>query len=288
MANKSRWFWRLAAGLCAALALFSGIMLMDESTQAAAEREANASLARRRAEAVRLAALPSPAPSSGTQDLEPPSQAQEPPVPLYAPSGLLLAYDTLAQENSDLAGWLIAEGLDADLPVMYTPQEPEAYLRRGFDGQPAVSGCLFLGLGWDPESNYAIIFGHDMRDGSMFGRLDKYRTLEYAQAHPSLRFDTLTQERTYTILAAFESRVYNEADSEDAFRYYRYTSLEDPETFREFLRQVRAVALYDTGVEVTEDSRILALSTCSSRQKDGRFVVVAVQSGGGAKKAPEA
>lgn len=268
---KGRRFWQLAAALCAALALLSVTMLARELSRAAAERDANRALARRRIEAVQ-SALPPPSP-----DGEEEPEASEASEPLYAPSGRLLAYDALCQENPDLAGWLIAEGLDADLPVMYTPEDPEAYLHRAFDGSYASGGCLFLGEGWEAEGRYAIIYGHHMRDGTMFGRLEDYRTLEYALAHPTLRFDTTTEERTYTVLAAFYSRVYSEDDGPESFRYYRYTSLEDPETFQKFLRQVRSAALYDTGVQVGEDSRILVLSTCSYHQKDGRFVVVACQ-----------
>lgn len=264
----------LAAALCALTALFSGIMLIRDLTQASAERSANEALARQRIQS--LASAPASTEASDPPD---PPEAREadpsPPAPVYAPSGRLLAYDGLYEQNQDLAGWLILEDLGVDLPVMYTPEDPERYLHRGFDGQYAAGGCLFLGEGWDPEGNFAIVYGHNMRNGTMFGALDRYRDPAYAKEHPAFRFDTLSEERTYTVLGAFYSRVYNEADREDAFRYYQYTSLEDPAVFQEFLEKFRTEAIYDTGVEVDENSQILVLSTCSYHRRDGRFVVVA-------------
>ena len=262
----------LAALLCAVIALFSGGMLIRELAQASAERAANDALAQQRVRAAVASTDASEQTGSSKEE-----EAPLPPMPVYAPSGRLLAYDGLYEQNRDLAGWLILEDLGVDLPVMNTPEDPEYYLHRGFDGQYAAGGCLFLGTGWDPEGNYAIIYGHNMRNDTMFGALDCYRDPEYAAAHPIFRFDTLSEQRTYTVLGAFYSRVYNDADRADVFRYYQYTSLEDPEIFQEFLEKFRAEAIYDTGVEVREDSRILVLSTCSYHRRDGRFVLVACQ-----------
>ena len=267
----SRWHWTAAA--CAALFLFSGVMLIRDLAQSAGEQEANRRLIQRVREE-RTAAAPSvPAPPSPAAD------APEP-VPQYAPSGNLLVYDGLWQENNDLAGWLTIADLDIDLPVMYTPSDTEYYLHRAFDGSYAASGSLFLGEGWTADANHAIVYGHNMKNGTMFGELDRYQSLEYARDHPDIRFDTLREERTYTVLAAFYSRAYGPGDT-DAFRYYQYTDLSDEETFEEYLAQVRSAALYDTGAEVQFGDRLLTLTTCSYHRKNGRFVVVACQKAGG-------
>ena len=66
-------------------------------------------------------------------------------------------YRTLAEQNSDLTAWLTVPGTQLDYPVLYTPQEPEFYLRRAFDGSYAVSGSLFIGAGSAPDSEQVII-----------------------------------------------------------------------------------------------------------------------------------
>lgn len=240
---------------CVAVCLFSGGMLFRDYLRASAEEKANSSLARQISD-MRAA--------DGLADTK------------YAPSGNLLIYDGLWQENHDMAGWLYAEGAGIDLPVMYTPFEQDYYLRRAFDGSDARSGSLFLAEGWEPEANHAIIYGHNMKNGSMFGKLDQYQSLEFAQEHPTIRFDTLTQEREYTVIAAFYSRIYDSSE-EGVFRYYQYVRLNDRERFDEYLKQVRAVALYNTGVDVQYGDRLLTLSTCSYHRENGRFVVVACQ-----------
>lgn len=267
--------WRWAAVLCAAAFLVSGAVLVRDALQSRRELDANQQLARRVREAREIAL---PAPAVPDPDRGEPGK--------FAPSGSLEVYNELWQENHDLAGWLSVEGLELELPVMYTPEDTQYYLHRSFDGSYAYSGCLFLGEGWTPEGNYAIIYGHNMKNGTMFSRLHEYQDPAFAQEHPVIRFDTMTEEREYAVLGAFYSQAYTAQDA-GVFRYYQYDNLDEPEDFARYVVQVREAALYDTGVEVRYGDRLLALSTCSYHQKNGRFVVVAVQKAAGAGESPK-
>ena len=249
--------WWLAVAACIVLCLPSGGMLARELMLAAKERDANRLLSQR------VSDLRTEAGSLATAEM-------------YAPSGNLLIYDSLWQENHDMAGWLSIEGLEIDLPVMYTPFEQDYYLHRGFDGSDARSGSLFLAEGWNPEANHAIIYGHNMKDGSMFGKLDQYQALEFAQEHPVIRFDTLTQRREYTVIAAFYSQVFDPSQTA-GFHYDQYVNLSEKERFEDYLEQVGRVALYRTGEDVQFGDWLLTLSTCSYHKDNGRFVVVARQ-----------
>lgn len=180
----------------------------------------------------------------------------------------------LAQQNSDFAGWLSVAGTELNYPVMYTPQNPEYYLRRGFDKEYAASGCLFMGAGSAPDSSHVVIYGHNMKNGTMFGALMPYAQKDYWQQHPVISFATLASSGDYEIIGAFYSQVYTDAD-EGVFRYYRYTDLTDENRFIQYIRQVKEASLYDTGVEAVFGDQILTLSTCSYHTDDGRFVVVA-------------
>jgi len=186
-------------------------------------------------------------------------------------------YEALARENPDFAGWLSIAGTVIDYPVMWTPEEPEYYLRRAFDGSDAVSGSLFVGAGCEPDGVHVIVYGHNMKDGSMFGSLSGYKSADYAAAHPVISFDTLPQGGEYKILAAFYSHAYT--PGEEGFRYYRYTDLSGREAFEDYVRQAKAAALYDTGVTAEYGDRLLTLSTCSYHRENGTFVVVAVAPG---------
>lgn len=182
-------------------------------------------------------------------------------------------YEELSLENPDFSGWLSIEDTPIDYPVMYTPQEPEYYLRRAFDRSDAVSGSLFIGAGCGPDTPHVIIYGHNMRDGSMFGSLLQYARADYAAAHPIIRFDTLSQNGEYRVLAAFYSHAY--LPEEEGFRYYQYADLSYQEDFEEYVQKAKEAALYDMGTEAKYGDRLLTLSTCSYHRENGTFVVVA-------------
>ena len=189
-------------------------------------------------------------------------------------SGILPQYEALWEQNPDLAGWIRLEDTPIDYPVMQTPQDEEYYLRRAFDRSDSVSGTPFLSAGYADGCGNAIIYGHNMDDGSMFAALLGYRDLSFWQEHRYIQFDTLTQEGRYEVLAAFYVDVAL-TDGGVVFPYYTYTDLRDLAVFNDYLSHVEALALYDTGVAAEPGDDLLTLSTCSYHVDDGRFVVVA-------------
>lgn len=185
-------------------------------------------------------------------------------------------YNTLHDKNSDYWGWIKIEGTNLSYPVMYTPSEPEYYLHHDFNGNYSSRGVPFLdGRCTDDSGNY-IIYGHHMKDGSMFSPLLSYADQEFYVAHPTILLSTENGLDTYTILAAFYSKIYSIEDS-NVFRYYQYTDIKNHDTFDDYINQVKSAAIYDTGVVAEKGDQLLTLSTCSYHEKNGRFVVVAVK-----------
>lgn len=183
-------------------------------------------------------------------------------------------YEVLSEKNPDFWGWIKIEGTQLSYPVMHTPNDPEHYLRRDFDGNDSTRGVPFLdGACSDNCGNY-IIYGHHMKDGTMFGSLLSYAKKDYWEAHPTIQLSTGEGQATYSILAAFYAKVYNQEDS-GVFRYYQYTDLSNSDRFNEYVEQIKASALYDTDIETQSGDQLLTLSTCSYHTKSGRFVVVA-------------
>ena len=185
-------------------------------------------------------------------------------------------YDALYAQNQDLFGWVCIDGTALNYPVMHTPDDPEHYLRRAFDGTYSASGVPFLDGACDAGCGNYIVYGHHMKNGSMFATLSDYADEAFWREHPTIHFDTLEKAGEYEVLAAFYAEAYR-ADETDAFRYYNYTDLTDEAVFDDYLRRVRAAALYDTGVTAEYGDPLLTLSTCSYHTTDGRFVVVARQ-----------
>ena len=131
---------------------------------------------------------------------------------------ILAKYEALYQANNDLVGWLSIEGMEIDYPVMRS-EDDEFYLHHNFKGEEDKYGCLYVRNRADvdtPGTNF-LIYGHNMKDGSMFGDLDLYRKKSFYQEHAVIQFDTLYEERSYEIVAVFLSQVYAEQD--DVFKY---------------------------------------------------------------------
>lgn len=249
---------RILGAALALVVVVSGAVVARDLLRARRERAAYAALA---SQVRQLAEREEPA-----SEVDSSSQQEE-------ASSRLQAYQALAEENPDLIGWVSIPGTGVDYPVLYTPQDPEYYLRRDFYGEYAVSGSIFAGEGWTPGGAHTILYGHNMDDGSMFAALLDYQEEDFAREHSTVRFDTLEEEGEYQVVAAFYSQAYD-SQEEGAFRYYQYTDLSDPQVFSEYVRQAKAASLCDTGVTPQPGDRLLTLSTCSYHTGDGRFVVV--------------
>ena len=185
-------------------------------------------------------------------------------------------YAGLYAENSDTIGWLKIDGMTIDYVVMQAPDEINKYLRHDFYGKDSTRGCLFVDEYCDIfNSDNIIIYGHNMKDGSMFGTLDSYADESFYAEHKIIRFDTIYEKHSYEVVAAISTSI--PAKDEDVFRYYEYTSSNDEETFLDYADFIEKNKLYDTGVEINPGDKLLTLSTCAYHTTDGRFVVVARQ-----------
>ena len=185
-------------------------------------------------------------------------------------------YAGLYAENSDTIGWLKIDGMTIDYVVMQAPDEINKYLRHDFYGKDSTRGCLFVDEYCDIfNSDNIIIYGHNMKDGSMFGTLDSYADESFYAEHNIIRFDTIYEKHSYEVVAAISTSI--PAKDEDVFRYYEYTSSNDEETFLDYADFIEKNKLYDTGVEINPGDKLLTLSTCAYHTTDGRFVVVARQ-----------
>ena len=195
------------------------------------------------------------------------------PTPTEVPP-MLEAYEPLYRRNHDLFGWLMIEDTDVNYPIMHTPRDSEYYLHKSFNRNYAYSGVPFMEGSCFPGCGNYLIYGHHMKNGTMFATIVNYADEAFWQEHPLINFDTLYEYGTYEVVAAFYSKVFKPDDA-DSFIYYRYTDLRDPAVFDEYMAGVRTVAIYDTGVEAVYGDQLITLSTCEYSVENGRFVVVA-------------
>lgn len=190
-----------------------------------------------------------------------------------ARQALAASYETMHSQNSDYAGWLVVGGTQIDYPVMWTPDAPNYYLRRAFDQSDSASGTPFIGEGADIDSDCLLIYGHEMKDGAMFGELDRYADAAFAAQKLPITIYTRTEARTYEVFAALQTRILQ--PGETGYRYQNAAGPLDQAGFDALVSWLRDNALYDSGVVPSYGQQILLLSTCSYHTENGRFLVAA-------------
>lgn len=229
------------------------------------------------------------APDSGETSLpESVAPSPEEPVPESlqettepTPEPVVNPYSDSFLANSHMAAWLQIPDTEIDYPVMWTPENEEYYLRRGFDGSRNKNGCLILDTDscLEPLTTNLIIHGHNMKSGAMFGTLMNYKEESFCQEHKTIILYTKECQRNYEVIAVFYSQVYKKSDQ--VFKFYKFFQADTTEEFDDFYQNIKELSIYDTGVTAEFGDCFLTLSTCAYHVENGRFVVVAkeVESG---------
>ena len=183
--------------------------------------------------------------------------------------------------NDDMAAWLKIPDTVIDYPVMWTPEDENYYLYRGFNKAENKNGCLILDTdsSLNPLTTNLIIHGHNMKSGAMFGNLTDYEDKNYYEKHKQIILYTPECQRNYEVIAVFRSQVYKKSDN--VFKFYKFFQADTEEEFLDFYDNIKALSLYDTGVSASFGDHFITLSTCVYHVTNGRFVVVAKEVEGG-------
>lgn len=181
--------------------------------------------------------------------------------------------ENIAKINSDVIGWIEIDGTNIDYPVM---QNGDYYLHKNIYKNYSSHGTPYLANYCDVKnSDNLIIYGHHMKDNTMFSQLEKYKNYNFYQNHKYIRFFTIengtTIEDIYEVMIAFKTIAYSDA----GFKYYSYIDFQSEEDYAEFVENCRKLEFYDTGINGTKEDKYITLSTCEYSQKNGRMVVVA-------------
>ena len=185
-------------------------------------------------------------------------------------------YQTLVSANPDCAGFLEIPGTAIQFPIMFTPTEPEKYLYQDFFGKNEKRGTPFLDkatvLG---ESQNYIIYGHNMKDGSVFGTLPSFLDKSFCEEHRLIYFITAVGEGVYEIVAVCKTEVLARVSEE--FKYYQYGGLLSQSDLETYIHRVREMSAFSFETDVEWGDELLTLSTCYHRKSgdDGRLIVVA-------------
>ncbi len=172
----------------------------------------------------------------------------------------------LQSENPDCVGWLTIPDTSVDYPIVWTPNDPEHYLRRDFYDSYASGGTPFLDGRNEAQAKgqNLIVYGHNMLDGSMFKPVLQYFTPNFQVTHEDIYLELNGAQYHYQVLAALETNTRSPV--------YAYTDLSDIAEMKNF----RAALLEETGVgAIPQAEGYLTLSTCNNQGGNSRVLVIA-------------
>lgn len=181
----------------------------------------------------------------------------------------------LTSMNSGCFGWISITGTNINYPVMHTPDNPQKYLNRNFDGEYSISGVPFLDGRCTSTSTNLIIYGHHMNNGTMFAELCNYTNTSYRDEHKAVVLETKDGVSAYTVFSVLKVK----SDDE----WYRFTSALTENRYNSMVEYAKEKSIYETGIAPKYDQQILTLSTCYGNNQNDRILVLAVRNQGGKK-----
>lgn len=263
--NKRKTIFRILLGVLLVIFCISAAYVVHYYTESAAQKTKFDELAEI------VASIQASEAATPSESAPPPSN----PVEEVTEPVMLPEYAALYEMNPDLVGWIRLDGTVIDYPVMQTPDRDDYYLKRNFYGQVSAQGCIYVRETCDvfaPSDNLTI-YGHHMRDGSMFACLSSYANPSTWENGNIIQFDTLYEHHTYQIFAVFKTT----ASVGRGFSYHLFEDAANEAEFQDFVDQCKALALYDTGITPQYGDKLICLSTCDYSQTNGRLVVAALR-----------
>ena len=213
-------------------------------------------------------------------------------LPIFSGSGM--SHNRLAAQIVRQARISEEEGANFGIVfcAMGVTKDVADYFRRSFEESGALNRVtMFVNLSSDPiieriltprcaltaadRSDNLVIYGHNMKTGTIFGFLTDYKQPETYQEHPTIRLDTLYGAGEYEVFAAFAIDIA----ADRSFAYNNYIDL-DEDSFREFVEEVKRRSDVDSGITPVYGDELLTLSTCEYSSANGRYVVCARRTGG--------
>lgn len=166
--------------------------------------------------------------------------------------------------NNECVGWIFVDGTIINYPVMHTPNEPEKYLHANFEGKYSYAGTPFLDARCESDSTNTILYGHNMKNGTMFNQLRWYRTMEHLKSYPIIEYQTAEGLRKFKVFAV--------ALIEPNDKWYSFIEADTEEAYNARLDYLKSIQYYNSGVPApTFPQKLITLSTCSG---EGRYIVV--------------
>jgi len=179
----------------------------------------------------------------------------------------------LFHQNDDMIGW-ISVNENIEYPIVY--RDNEFYMNHDFNGKKNQAGWIFLDQRNDMNftDDNLLIYGHNMRSGSMFGDLDFYRKYNYLAERPVIEIQSIwnSEVKQYVIFSMFDASM-NKGDSS----YIKITNFnfDTPDAKQDYIDELLSRSLMKLPVDVNANDQLVTLVTCSYSHNNGRFLMFA-------------
>ena len=209
---------------------------------------------------------PSATPAPSASPTPTPSPTPEPtPTPEVAP--IKVDFDKLKKENKDVIGWLYCEDTKVNYAIVWREGDNEYYLDHLFNGEQNEKGTVFADKrNKTPFEEWnTVLYGHNMKDDSMFGIIDEYGQQEFYDEHPIMYIITPEKDYKVEICCSFLTGLES-------------TTFEFPRTEGNPAKTIDDIEKYsyiDTGIVPTLEDKLVSFSTCYE-EDDHRYVVIGV------------
>lgn len=178
----------------------------------------------------------------------------------------------LQEKNGDIYAWIRIPNTVVDYPLVQHPEDDSYYLNRTVEGKSGLPGSIYTETlnSRDFSDRNTVIYGHNMKNGSMFGDLSKYMDATYMKEHGQILIYTPEHIYTYQVFGAITY------DNRHIMYAFDFSTDEGLQTYLDSIKGVRNMSSYiDETVEVSSSDKIITLSTCTGN-KSRRFLVEAV------------
>lgn len=178
---------------------------------------------------------------------------------------ITIDFDALMEENTDVVGWIYSPDTPINYPVVQG-KDNNYYLRKALNGNYLVSGTVFVDYrnGVIGENANHILYGHNMKDGTMFSSLAKYKQQSYYDEHPVLYYLTPVEDYKIELYAGLVVR-------RDAVIY---SPNPDETALADFLSSTKANSTFQSDVDIDDTDMLITLSTCSYEYDNARYILI--------------
>lgn len=181
------------------------------------------------------------------------------------------------KENDDFKGWITINGTKIDNPI-YQTDNNQYYLNHNQLKQKSDYGTLFFDyrskISGNSQDKNIVIYGQNMKNGSMFGSLKNYKNLDYFKAHPTISFSTFTSKSTYKIYSVFILNSDKADDNGYIYNIYRKT-FNKSKSFENWANEALERSVINTGIDLNYKDEIITLVTNCDDFPNARLVVMA-------------